>query len=100
MVEILKASASSDLFNPELLKNRKGQDLVTKDLLGALLAVSLFVYIYILMIVIKNLLGAQLAVSLFVYIYILMIVIKDLLGALLSVSLFCTLQQILPPKIY
>ena len=77
MVEILKASASSDLFNPELLKNRKGQDLVTKDLLGALLAVSLFVYINILM-----------------------IVIKDLLGALLSVRLFCKLQKILLPRTY
>ena len=42
VVEILKASASSELFNPELETNkgRRGQDLVTKDLLGALLAVS------------------------------------------------------------
>jgi hypothetical protein len=42
VVEILKSSSSSDLFNPDMEKSsgNRRQDPVTKDLLGALLAVK------------------------------------------------------------
>ena len=42
VVEILKSSGSSELFNPDVDKDRRRHDPVTKDLLGALLAVTLF----------------------------------------------------------
>ena len=47
MVEILKSSSSSDLFNPDMERGTgsRKQDLVTKDLLGALLAVNIYIYI-------------------------------------------------------
>jgi len=38
VVEILKSSGSSELFNPDVDKDRRRHDPVTKDLLGALLA--------------------------------------------------------------
>ena len=48
MVEILKSSSSSDLFNPDMERGTgsRKQDLVTKDLLGALLAVNIYIYFF------------------------------------------------------
>jgi len=47
VVEILKSSSSSDLFNPDVEKGggTRRQDPVTKDLLAALLAVRKFKFI-------------------------------------------------------